>query len=43
MVAISVRQVSGYLTVLIFPYLGIQEVFDFAQACMQGVFKGLGE
>ncbi|EER08359.1 multidrug resistance pump, putative [Perkinsus marinus ATCC 50983] len=35
-------EVSGYLTVLIFPYLGIQEVFDFAQACMQGVFKGLG-
>ncbi|KAF4745220.1 hypothetical protein FOZ63_027577 [Perkinsus olseni] len=34
--------VSVYLATLLFPYLGIQEVFDFAQACMQGVFKGLG-
>ncbi|KAF4651718.1 hypothetical protein FOL46_000174, partial [Perkinsus olseni] len=33
--------VSVYLATLLVPYLGIQEVFDFAQACMQGVFKGL--
>ncbi|KAF4659905.1 hypothetical protein FOL47_007379 [Perkinsus chesapeaki] len=35
-------EVAVYLLTLIFPFLGIQEVFDFGQACMQGVFKGLG-